>query len=208
MTAVHGNEILPTLALASVGKEQVVANPRALSQGVRFVERDLNASFGTEGNSYEEKRACELMKLIDPKSLVIDFHTFSCESEPFAIIVDLDMIPLASSLGLKYVVYMKHNIKAGHALINHRDGVSIEVGGHSEERSFENTLKILERLENDEIHPEKVRVFEVYDRIKEKGDYKNFIEKYGVVPVLYGERAYPGQGYYGLLAREITGTII
>lgn len=205
VTAVHGNELLPTLALASIGVKQVVANPRALARGLRYCEKDLNASFGTNENSYEEKRARELLTRLDQGGMVVDFHTFSCESEPFAIVVDSAMLPLASSLGIKRVVYMKHNIKDGHALINYCRGVSVEVGGHTDPNSFATTLIIVNKLERDGIKPGKVRVYEVCGRIEERQDYVNFIEIDGVVPVLYGERAYPGQGFYGLKAREITG---
>lgn len=207
VTGVHGNEYMPTLALASHGIPQVVANPRALARGVRYTECDLNASFGTKGKTYEEKRARELDKILDPERLVVDFHSFSIESEPFAIVVDLAMIPLASSLDVKHVVYMKHNIKGGHALIDHHRGVSVEVGKHKDPQSFETTLRIVRLLKKNGIKPAKVRVYEVYDRITEKGDYINFKEKNRVIPVLYGERAYDGLGFYGLAAREITGTI-
>ena len=117
------------------------------------------------------------------------------------------MLPLASSLGIKRVVYMKHNIKGGHALINHRSGVSVEVGQHTNPSSFEKTLAIVKKLHINGIKPEKVRAYEVYGRIEEQGEYKNFVEHDGFIPVLYGERAYPDQGFYGLAAREITGTI-
>lgn len=207
VTAVHGNEIMPTLALASTSEPQIVANPRALARGVRYTERDLNASFGTDGDSYEEKRARELSKTLDREKLVVDFHSFSIMSEPFAIVVDLAMLPLASSLRVNHVVYMKHNIKGGHALIDHYKGVSVEVGNHTDPKSFEMTLEIVGRLKNDGIKPAKVKVYEVYDRIVKKDDYINFQEKNGIVPILYGERAYDGLGFYGLAAREITGTI-
>ncbi|MFH2085207.1 MAG: succinylglutamate desuccinylase/aspartoacylase family protein [bacterium] len=207
VTAVHGNEPLPTLALVSAGIEQVVANPRAIARGVRFTEHDLNASFGTNGAEYEKQRARQLLRHLDPERLVIDFHTFSCESEPFAILVDLAMLPVAASLGVKRVVYMKHNIKGGHSLINHRQGVSVEVGKHSDPKSFGKTLEIVRRLKIDGIKPAKVSVYEVYGRIEKKGEYINFEEKNGIVPVLYEERAYDGLGFYGLAAREITGTI-
>lgn len=207
ITAVHGNEYMPTLALASEGVPQIVANPRALERGVRYTEHDLNASFGSRGNTYEEKRARELGKILDAEKLVVDFHSFSTESEPFAIVVDLAMLPLASSLGVKHVVYMKHNIKGGHALINHYAGVSVEVGKHADPKSFEVTLKIVSRLNKYGINPAKVKVYEVYGCIEKKGDYVNFKKKNGVIPVLYGERAYDGLGFYGLAAREITGTI-
>lgn len=207
VTAVHGNEIMPTLALASIGESQVIANPRALARGVRFTEHDLNAAFGTGGDSYEEKRARELDKTLERKKLVVDFHSFSIKSELFAIVVDLAMIPLASSLGVKHVVYMKHNIKGGHALINKHQGVSVEVGEHSDPKSFDTTLQIVKKLKKDGINPAKVKVYEVYGRIEEKGEYINFKEKNGIIPVLYGERAYDGLGFYGMAAKEITGTI-
>lgn len=207
VTAVHGNEIMPTLALASIGEPQIVANPRAIARGVRFTEKDMNASFGTGGHLYEEKRARELDDTLDEDILVLDFHSFSIASDPFAIVVDLAMIPLASSLGVKHIVYMKHNIKGGHALIDHHKGVSVEVGEHSDPKSFDMTLQIVKKLKKDGIKPAKVKVYEVYGRIEEKVDYINFKEKNGVIPVLYGERAYDGLGFYGLAAREITGTI-
>ena len=207
VTAIHGNEIMPTLALASIGESQIVANPRALARGVRLIESDLNCSFGKVGDTYEEKRARELDLQFDPKKVVVDFHTFSIESEPFAIVVDPVMIPLASSLGLKHVVYMKHNIKGGHALIDHHRGVSVEVGQHANPKSFEITLQIVGRLAKYGIRPVKTRIYEVYDRITEKGEYLNFVTNNGLVPILYGERAYDGLGFYGLAAREITGTI-
>lgn len=207
VTAVHGNEVMPTLALASIDEPQIVANPRALAQRVRYTEHDLNASFGTKGKTYEERRAREIDQILEPEKLVVDFHSFSIESEPFAIVVDLAMVPLASSLGVKHVVYMKHNIKAGHALIDHHKGVSVEVGRHSDPQSFEITLGIVRLLKKNGIKPTRVRVYEVYDRITSRGNYINFKEKDGVVPVLYGARAYDGLGFYGLAAREITGTI-
>lgn len=207
VTAVHGNEYMPTLALASIGEPQIVANPRALARGVRFTEHDLNASFGTGGVAYEEKRARELDKVMEKGGLVVDFHSFSIKSEPFAIVVDLAMIPLAASLGVRHVVYMKHNIKGGHALIDHHKGVSVEVGQHSDPKSFDMTLEIVKRLSKDGIKPAKVKIYEVYGRIEEKGKYVNFKEKNGIIPILYGERAYDGLGFYGLAATEITGTI-
>lgn len=205
VTAVHGNEPMPTLALADMGVKQIVANPRALARGVRFTEMDLNASFGRKSETYEEQRARELMRKLDREKLVVDFHTFSCKSEPFGIIVDFAMLPLARKLGVKRVVYMKYNIKGGHALINYCPGVSVEVGSHTDPDSFELTQKIVNNLKRGIEH--KIQVYEVFGRIKEKGEYTNFQSTGKFFPVLYGERAYDSQKFYGLKAKEITGTI-
>ena len=61
VTAVHGNEMMPTLALASIDAQQIVANPRALARGVRFAEKDLNASFGT-GETVMRRKSYRIIK--------------------------------------------------------------------------------------------------------------------------------------------------
>ena len=179
-------------------------NPLALLLNRRFINLDLNASFGVRGVLYEQLRAPQVLKKLNSHGLVIDFHTFSCDSPPFAIVVDESMIPLASSLGVEHVVHMRHNIKKGHALINFRDGVSVEVGAHKDQRSFDLAQQIVMKLKNNGIKPQSVRVYEVFGKIEEPGNYQNFVRAQdGIIPVLYGEKAYIKQGFYGLIAREI-----
>ncbi len=202
VTALHGNEPLPTLALASRGIPQCVGNPRALEQQRRFIDRDLNSAFGDSGSMYEVKRARELLEFIEQQAFVLDFHTFSCKSEPFAIVVDPSLIPTARSLGVPYVVYMKHSIKKGHALINFRSGISIEVGSHTDPRAFEQTLKVYQ-CAVEKKSTRLAEVFEVFDSISEPGEYTNFTEfsngSESYFPVLAGESAY---SFPGLKARR------
>lgn len=205
VTAIHGNEPLPGRALRDVEESHVVGNPLALLLRRRYVMRDLNASFGTFGLAYEQLRSPVVLRQLNKTDPVIDFHTFSCDSSPFAIVVDLAMMPIAASLGVDHVVYMKHNIKQGHALINYRAGVSVEVGGHKVRSSFDLTKQIVNQLKRDGIKPKPVRIFEVFGRIEKPGNHTNFIESTdGFIPVLYAEQAYIKQGFYGLMAREIT----
>jgi hypothetical protein len=123
-----------------------VANPIALSQNKRFINQDLNGSFEVKGKGYEVKRAKELLKIIPSNRIIVDLHTYSAISEPFVIIVDRKMIGLACKTGIKNIVIMEHNIKKGNALINHRDGISIEVGDHNDYESFLTTLNIINNL--------------------------------------------------------------
>ncbi|OGG24028.1 hypothetical protein A3A79_02420 [Candidatus Gottesmanbacteria bacterium RIFCSPLOWO2_01_FULL_43_11b] len=204
VTAIHGNETMPHRALRQIGEKHVIGNPLALLLNRRFINLDLNASFGVRGVLYEQLRAPQVLKKLNSHGLVIDFHTFSCDSPPFAIVVDESMIPLASSLGVEHVVHMRHNIKKGHALINFRDGVSVEVGAHKDQRSFDLAQQIVMKLKNNGIKPQSVRVYEVFGKIEEPGNYQNFVRAQdGIIPVLYGEKAYIKQGFYGLIAREI-----
>ena len=42
VTGLHGNEPIPVIALAQMGVEQYVANPKALSENKRFCGLDSN----------------------------------------------------------------------------------------------------------------------------------------------------------------------
>ena len=54
-----------------------VGNAHAAEKSVRFVERDLNRSFGREAATLlEEKRADELERLLRHSRYFIDFHRF------------------------------------------------------------------------------------------------------------------------------------
>jgi len=199
ITGLHGDEYIPTIALASQNIPQIIGNPKAISKNKRFLERDLNMSFGTKGTSYEEKIAKKLLKQIPKDEIIIDFHTTSSITDPFAIIVDKDMYDLALQTGLKHIVYMRHNIKQNHALINHRKGMSIETGQHLSYSSFLSTLKIIKNLQGGIKYP--ATLYEVYDTISEAGDYKNFkLYDRKFYPVLAGEKAY---AFYGLKAKKI-----
>jgi hypothetical protein len=204
VTGLHGNERLPVLALASIGQNQIVGNLRGLAKNVRFIEKDLNSAFGSNGKTYEEKRAKELLSLIDKKYLVVDLHTFSTQSEPFVIIVDLKMLVFAKSLGIRNIVFMKHNIKKGNALINFRNGVSIEMGNHNDPKSFERVIELATRISKGRCRVVKPKLYEVFGVIDRPGKYFNF-KKYkdGFVPILAGESAYD---FYGLKARIIEKT--
>jgi len=200
VTAIHGDEYLPVLALANLGVKQLVANKNALILRKRFVEKDLNASFGTSGGSYEEKIARKILKKIDKNKIVLDLHTFSAKSEPFVVIVDLKMFAFAKKLGFIHIVYMKHNIKNGHALINYVNGVSIELGKHDDIKVFSRVVDLAKCIANN--HKQKKTIlYKVYGKIEKPGNYKNFKKyKNSFIPILAGEKSY---NFYGLKGRKI-----
>ncbi|MHB8904099.1 MAG: M14 family metallopeptidase [Patescibacteria group bacterium] len=201
VTGVHGNEPIPVFALAGNKLSQIIANPKALSLGKRFLDRDLNSSFGVRGNGYEIKRAKEILNLIPKNCHIIDFHTFSAVSEPFVVIVDKKMIKLALQTGIKHIVLMEHNIKKGNALINHRDGISVEVGGHEDYKSFLTTMKVINNIKERQMKIKEVNLYSVFGVIKKPGKYINFKKHQdGFIPVLAGEKAYD---FYGLKAKKI-----
>jgi len=198
VAGVHGNEKMPVRALAENNIPFILGNPQAQKKNVRFISRDLNASFGMRGKGYEVKRAAEILKEIDKNILVVDFHTTAAPI-PFVIICDKKILPLAARVGLGRVVLMKYNIKKGHALINYRNGISIETGSHTSKKSYDLTLKIVRNILGGKKHP--IKLYEVYGKILKPGRYHNFRRHPdGFIPVLAGEKAYD---FYGLKARQI-----
>jgi len=198
ITGLHGNEPIPVIALAQMGVGQYVANSKALSAGKRFIDVDLNKSFSADGVGYEIERAKAILKDIEDFEIVVDLHTFSAESDPFAIVVEESMLALAIQTGMPYIVIMDYNIKNGHALINHRKGISVEVGQHNSFDSFKNAQNIYRNLNEKRDIKNKPDIFRVTDIISEPGEYINFKKTdQGFYPVLAGEKAYD---FYGLKA--------
>lgn len=199
VAGLHGNELATVRALKKARIPFILGNPRAAKKNVRFTARDLNASFNVKGKSYEIKRAKEILQAIPRDSLVVDFHTTRAKTAPFAIVTDKSMIPFAATTGLTNVVLMKYNMKRGHALIDHCDGISVEAGSHDTRASHNTTLRVARNVLRRERHP--IVVYEVYGKLAKPGKYRNFKKHpLGFVPVLAGETSY---NFYGLKARRI-----
>lgn len=63
-----------------------VGNPKAAHAGTRFLERDLNRSFASKGDSLEEKRSRELLPILADTMWFVDLHqTNRPAEEPFFI---------------------------------------------------------------------------------------------------------------------------
>lgn len=198
IAGIHGDEPAPLYALTGKNIPVIAGNPRALLQNKRFIDFDLNASFGRKEKGYEFERANELLKLIPPRSFVVDFHTTTAKTEPLVIIVDRLLIPFAKTTGLKNIVVMQHNIKKGYALINYRRGISIETGNHKSVNSIKTTLSVVDNIRKNKIK-QNFRIYEVFDIITKPGIYHNFVlHNEGFFPILAGEKAYP---FFGLKAR-------
>ena len=200
VTAVHGNEPIPVFALADLNVKQYIANKRALIEHRRFIDADLNSVFGVEGKGYEYDQAKEMLNEISPEEKVIDLHSFSAVSEPFVVVVNENMIDLAIKTGLSNIVIMEHNIKNGHALINYRKGISVEIGHHKSHESFIIAQNVYKNLLNNFVPKKKPSLFRVFGIITEPGEYVNFTQSsQGFYPVLAGEKAYD---FYGLKAKK------
>jgi len=182
VAGMHGDEPIPVIALASMHIKHIVGNPEALSKNKRFLDSDLNGVFGDPITDKETERAAKLLSLIPDDKPVLDFHSTTSIQEPFVIIIDMKMLPLARKTGLSTIVYLKLNFKAGKTLIDHRDGVVVETGQKLDHNCHNTTLQVLDSIENEK-EADNIFLFEVYDKITEPGEYNNF--------ELYDDSFYP-----------------
>ena len=103
MGGVHGNEpsgviaiakLLPNFSIARGKVHLIIANLRAIEQNVRETDMNMNRAFKDESlfadrrqlESYERKRALEIMPYLDESEALLDIHSSSSEkSTPFSI---------------------------------------------------------------------------------------------------------------------------
>lgn len=120
---VHGNErvgvevvarLAETLVVERGTVYLVVANPPAVSAGKRLLAKNLNRLFvaGHTGDTYEDMRAQELMRILDACDSLLDIHSMdSDEGEPFVILKD--EFDLVSKLDFGIVSFGWDDFEAG-----------------------------------------------------------------------------------------------
>lgn len=143
---IHGNEkagvmtidyLKKNLKVKSGAVYLVYGNPRAIKNDVRYVEKNLNRCFLAEsknGNSLEEKRAVELMEVLDKCDALLDLHAYNepyCEAIPFAI-CESNGLDIVNKFGVRYVLTGIDDIEKGgtDAYMNNQGkiGICVELG--------------------------------------------------------------------------------
>jgi succinylglutamate desuccinylase len=143
MAGVHGNEKVGIQAFDILEKELKIssgtvylihANTIALEKGVRFVESNMNRCFSSEnkGVTEEEKRAKEIMAILDTADVLLDIHAFNdVEGEAFVITNDRSLA-MARILNVPIVSTGWDSIHAGssdgYMNIKGKIGICIECG--------------------------------------------------------------------------------
>lgn len=92
----HGNEPLGIEVVRMLVEDPVknvdalLANEKAINKNLRFVESDLNRNFpgDSSSESYEVRRAAELVSLCERYDLVLDFHNTHCPDNDCVFIGD------------------------------------------------------------------------------------------------------------------------
>lgn len=178
---VHGDEtagiwalqnITPDIKLTKGSVYIVYANPPAIEKNVRMVTKNLNRCFvsGNDGESYEDQRARELMKILDECDTLLDLHMFYAPGEPFAICED-NSLPVAAVLPLKIVstgwVATEPGATDGYMYSQGKQALCVECGGISEAKEkvafaeeivwrFLQYYDVVDKKYESEIYPQRV----------------------------------------------------
>lgn len=210
VVCLHGNEKIGLEFSKKIeGYSVFLGNPRALKEDKRFIESDMNRSFCFEDeDTYEKKRASELLNELKDFSYVLDIHSSTGNCPLCAIMTkpNKEKLEFVKKLGISRLVIMD-KFSNGHSLIDSVDcGISLEIGPEgdvslNELINFLSGKKFFSELEI-------YQVFDIFRGEVDKCFFKNFEEiKKGdliakgeqdyfadeeFIPVLGGEKAYEG----------------
>lgn len=142
VAAIHGNELFGLKVLARLTAMQNpniilrIAHLEAIAKNVRYIESDLNRSFGADAkDSLETKLANRIKAEINKVNpdLIIDLHTSSVNVSRVGILAENNqlLVDITKHMGMEYAAVMPKNI-AGQSLIGvcPEKSLCIELGRH------------------------------------------------------------------------------
>lgn len=118
VAGVHGNEIAPILALRawqkSANRKQihgsvyvVFGNPEAISKRMRYIDENMNRSFGHSGQrrTVEARRVRELEPILEKCSAVLDLHASNSKGTKPFVITEARGMKIGQWLPVKFIVH-------------------------------------------------------------------------------------------------------
>ena len=171
----------------------VYANPKAIKKKVRFTEANLNRQFirNKEKDSYESKRAFELMKLLDTCDALLDLHAYtepSGQAEPF-VITESNALEIVKNFEIEKILLGIDDIEKGGSdgYMSNRGkiGICVELGAkETPEKFIELGIKTVyqslqyfdmveQRFENNQIEQKLMRAVGMHKRKNEKFSFED-----------------------------------
>ena len=211
----HGNELLgPNLLAYMLAKrsklleniEFIIANPRAYAKNVRYIESDLNRSYGLGLDTYEGQRTKvieERIRLLKPE-LVLDFHTTTAEQPNILITADKNnevVQRFINSSAVKDILVVKPLNDITTVVSNF---AAYEVpNSHLNDDLYEQIYTDIERYLDGKIVDQERTFYKMTGKIlpeEEKSitSLENFVynDELQAVPAFLGEEAYKQDGTY------------
>lgn len=149
ITGLHGNEaflfepirrFIEEADCKGIGIKLILANEEAAAKRVRFIDQDLNRSFGYQNETNKETVIARELAEIFSGDLVLDFHSHSGK-ETFSLISEINLNErvkqFISSLEAGKCLILSTYLVEGRSLIeNCENSLSIETGQHNSEEAI------------------------------------------------------------------------
>lgn len=155
MGSIHGDEPAGKKAIEQFLEEEhdfkrpvqfVIGNEKALEDGERFIDSDLNRSFPgkPDSESYEERLASKIIDAVEGTKL-LDIHTTRSYPLPFATCSTLndEIWDMLASTGAKNAAYFPTE---GGKLHEHVKGVVVEAGFQETDQAVENAKGVIKNF--------------------------------------------------------------
>ena len=151
VTGIHGNEAslfeplkryVEQIELENVLEiDLILANQEAADKNVRYVDQDLNRSFGIQLNDNKETRIAKNLTTSCDADLVLDLHTHTGK-ETFCLVskenLNRKIQQFILCLNTKLCLVISSQVTGGKSLVeNVQNSISIETGQHSSPEAVE-----------------------------------------------------------------------
>ncbi len=223
---IHGNEKAGVLALEKLIKNIkiekgevyfVYANPGAILKNVRYVEKNLNRCFlrNSEGDTYEEIRARELMNILDECDVLLDLHASNnknstpfiiCEEEYCDIVKIFDFNIISSGwVGIEPGAtdgYMHNQSKVGICL----ECGSVYESEENQDLAYKSALQFLKYFgaisKEIEFNKKEKRIIRVFEAVKKKTENFSFVKDFADFEKLEESKVFAQDGDKEYIAKK------
>lgn len=186
--------------------EFIIANPKAREQNIRYIESDINRSYNGKLDTYEERRAAEILNIINDSSfdLVLDLHTTTIDQPPCLIMASINpaneqfikatsitrLVIMQSPLvdtSLSGVCQQSVSVEVNHAIADDLlNELCDDIARYIKGKTFRATkyTYIAEPLRKSEVNANEFKKLRNFER-----------SEAGFMPILVGENSYQKHGY-------------
>ena len=214
--ATHGNEALgPKLYQRLLQKRSpllehidfILGNPRAYHARKRYIDCDLNRSYGATGQKYEEVRASQIAEHINSTrpDIILDMHTTSCHQPNCLIVHSTSDSRVRRMLRASHIETILQVKPMGDIATVASNVVGYEVPNRNVTPQLLDAITddLTNFLHDEGNHPQK-RLFTMTDKImksevtpEDVASFKNFeMHPMGFVPIMTGNNSYKKQTDY------------
>jgi aspartoacylase len=221
----HGNELLGDKLYRRIQSHHdslipnitfMLANPKAHEMGVRYIESDMNRSYGINAATYEAAQAKKIEALIrqNDYDLILDLHTTVCSEPPCIIIEDIydENIAFLKASSITNIVLMQHPLVKTSLIGRTKRALAIEMANEDITNELLDSLCEDLRCYVDKVLPlAEKSVYRVSELLlksaitpEEATKLVNFtMSAQGFIPILVGENSYKkNTEYLGFIAPE------